>query len=216
MTDQVKRSYRSAQREQQAAATQAAILRAAREQFVAKGYAGTAVAEIAAAAGVNTDTVYSAVGRKPQLMLAVIDMTLAGTDRPVEAEQRDYVQAIRAADGARAKLETYAQALARLMPQVAPLFRALGEAALSDPDCAALDETIAARRAANMRLLAEDLRSTGELRPDLSDDEVADLIWTTNAPQFFELTRARGWSPATYAARLTDLWTRVLLDEPDR
>ena len=67
-----------------------------------------------------------------------------------------------------------------------------------------------------MLLLAQDLRSTGELRADLSDAEVADLIWTTNAPQFFALTQARGWSPASYSARLADLWIRVLLADPVR
>lgn len=214
MTDQVKRRYRSPQRSQRAAATQAAILRAARDQFTAKGYAATAVADIAAAAGVNLDTVYASVGRKPQLMLGVIDMTLAGSDRPVVAEQRDYVQAVLAARGARRKLVTYADALGRVMPEVAPLFEALRQASLTDPECATLRDTIADRRAANMRRLAADLRSTGDLRSDLTDDTVADLLWTTNAPEYYALGVARGWSSETYAERLADLWIRLFLADP--
>jgi hypothetical protein len=46
---------------------------------------------------VSVDTLYEAVGRKPQLLLAVHDMELAGREAPVEAEQRDYVRQIRAA-----------------------------------------------------------------------------------------------------------------------
>lgn len=214
MTDQVKRRYQSPQRSQRAAATQAAILRAARDQFTAKGYAATAVADVAAAAGVNLDTVYASVGRKPQLMLGVIDMTLASSDHPASAEQRDYVQAVLAARGARLKLTTYAEALGRVMPKVAPLFEALGQAALTEPECATLRDTIANRRAANMRKLAADLRSTGDLRPDLTDDTVADLLWTTNAPEYYALTVARGWSPETYAERLSDLWIRLFLADP--
>ncbi len=212
VTEEVKRTYRSVRRAQQAAATQAAIVAAAREQFMTKGYAATAVADIAAAAGVNVDTVYASVGRKPTLILAVIDATLASADHPLTAEQRDYVQAVLAAPTARAKLATYAEALGRVMPKVSPLFDSLAQAALTDPECAALRDSIGARRAANMRQLAANLRSTGGLRPDLSDAEVADLLWTTNAPEYYALGVARGWSPAEYSNRLTDLWTRLLLD----
>ena len=211
VAEEVKRTYRSVRRAQQAAATQAAIVAAAREQFTTKGYAGTAVADIAADAGVNVDTVYASVGRKPTLMLAVIDATLASADHPLAVEQRDYVQAVLAAPTARAKLTTYAAALGRVMPKVAPLFDALAQAALTDPECAALRDSIGARRAANMRHLTADLRSAGGLRSDLSDAEVADLLWTTNAPEYYALAVARGWSPAQYSNRLADLWTRLLL-----
>ena len=100
------------------------------------------------------------------------------------------------------------------MPRVAPLFDALGQAALTEPDCAAVRDGIGDRRRGNMQKLAEDLRSTGELREDVTDDEVADLLWTTNAPEYYALAVARGWSPATYAERLADLWTRLLLADP--
>ncbi|MCW2739521.1 TetR family transcriptional regulator [Nocardioides sp.] len=214
MGDEVKRSYRSARRAEQAAATRSAVLLAARDHFTERGYAATAVAGIAASAGVNVDTVYRTVGRKPQLMLAVIDMALAGADQPVVAEQRDYVQAVLAAEGARAKLTTYADALGRVMPRVAPLFDSLAQAALTEPDCAAVRDGIGERRRANMLKLAEDLRATGDLRDDLTDDEVADLLWTTNAPDYYALAVARSWSPTTYAERLGDLWCRLLLADP--
>ena len=196
MPDDVKRSYRSERRSEQAATTRAAVLRAARGHFTARGYAATGVADIAAAAGVNVDTVYRTVGRKPQLMLAVIDMALAGADEPLVAEQRDYVQAVLAATGARAKLTAYAEALGRVMPRVAPLFDSLAQAALTEPDCAALRDSIGERRRSHMLKLAEDLRATGDLRDDLTDDEVADLLWTTNAPDYYALGIAMGWTPA--------------------
>ena len=211
MPDEVKRSYRSERRAEQAAATRSVVLHAARRHFTEQGYAATAVAGIAADAGVNVDTVYRAVGRKPQLMLAVIDMALAGADEPLVAEQRDYVQAVLAAEGARAKLATYADALGRVMPRVAPLFDSLAQAALTEADCAAVRDGIGERRRANMLKLAEDLRATGDLRDDLSDAEVADLLWTTNAPEYYALAVARGWTPTTYSERLADLWHRLLL-----
>jgi AcrR family transcriptional regulator len=135
--------------------------RSAREQFTTKGYAATAVTDIAATAGVNVDTIYASVGRKPTLMLAVIDMTLASADHPLAAEQRDYVQAVLAAPTARRKLTVYAAGLGRVMPKVAPLFDALAQAALTDLECAELRDSISARRAANMHHMVSDLRSTG-------------------------------------------------------
>jgi AcrR family transcriptional regulator len=213
VAEEVKRTYRSLRRAQQAAATQAAIVAAARKQFMTNGYAATAVADIAAAAGVNVDTVYASVGRKPTLMLAVIDATLASADHPLAVEQRDYVQAVLAAPTAQAKLSTYAAALGRVMPKVSPLFDALAQAALTDPECAELRDAISARRAANTRQMAADLRSAGGLRSDLSDAEVADLLWTTNAPEYYALAVACGWSPAQYSIRLADLWTRLLLGD---
>ena len=207
----VKRRYRSPRRAERAAATQRAIHLAARELFTTKGYAATAVADVASRAGVSVDTVYASVGRKPQLMQVVIDMALASSDRPATADERDYVQEVRAAPTAAAKLATYAAALGRIMPNVAPLFDALTQAALTDPECAALRASIAGRRAANMKVLAAELRATGDLRADLSDADVAHILWTTNAPEYYALV-AGTWSDERYAELLTDLWTRLLLD----
>ncbi len=65
-----------------------------------------------------------------------------------------------------------------------------------------------------MRLFAADLRSTGEVRPDLTDDDVADLVWAMNGPDFYLLMRSRGRTPEQYAAVLRDVWSRTLLQAP--
>src|ERR1019366_1438672 len=115
------RSYRSPQRCEQAVATRLSVLAAARDLLQDKGYAATTVADVARCAGVSVDTVYASVGRKPELVLAVIDTMLAGADEPVPAEQRDYVLAIGSEPTARGKIEIYAAAVARLIPRTAPL-----------------------------------------------------------------------------------------------
>ena len=54
--------------------------------------------------------------------------------------------------------------------------------------------------------------SKNELRGDLSDDQVADIIWSMNAAEYWVLlVRERSWSPDQFAQWLTDAWTRVLL-----
>ena len=209
-----KRRYDSTRRRAAAERTRAAVLAAARDLFTRHGYPGTAVADIAAAAGVSIDTMYATVGRKPQLLLAVHDMALAEGDTPVAAEQRDYVQQIRAAPTATQKLATYAAALARILPHTVPLALALAAAGQSDPACRQAYRDLTERRAANMRLLARDLRGTGELRDDLDDDTVADLIWSMNDPDYYTLILSRGHTPQQYADLVQDVWTRTLLQNP--
>ncbi len=135
----------------------------------------------------------------------------AGTCRPSSATtwSRSGRRRARAA-----KIEVYAEALGRLLPRSVPLAEALRVAALTDLDCRAVWRALSERRATNMRLFARDLRRTGELREDLSDDDVADLVWSTNSPEFYLLTISRGRTPEQYAALVADLWTRTLLTRP--
>jgi AcrR family transcriptional regulator len=74
------RTYRSPRREQAAADTRTAILDAAEELFVEHGYANTTVNQVAAAASVAPNTVYTSIGGKPQLVVALIER---GIDDPL-------------------------------------------------------------------------------------------------------------------------------------
>ncbi|WP_244963172.1 TetR/AcrR family transcriptional regulator [Nocardioides dongkuii] len=205
------RPYDARRRQAAAEATRQAVLVAAHELFSTRGYAGTSVADVARAAGVAVDTVYASVGRKPRLLLAVHDLVLGEGAVPSDVRQRAYVQRVRAAPDARTKIAVYAEAMGRLLPRTAPLLDALRSAAATDDECAAVWTELSERRAANMRLLAADLRATGELRDDFTDEEVADLVWSLNGPEYFGLVSSRGRGPEEYAALLADVLTRVLL-----
>jgi len=212
VVDPVKpRRYDSPARRRQAEATRRAVLRAARDLFTAQGYADTSVTEVARRAGVSVDTVYASVGRKPQLLLAVHDMILASADEPLPSAERDYVRQIQQATTAEDKIRRYADALAELLPRTVPLDLALREAGTTDRECRDLRESISRRRRANMRLFAGDLRSTGRLRPDLTDDQVADVVWSMNSPEFFQLLADAGYQPRQYADLVADIWGRTLL-----
>jgi AcrR family transcriptional regulator len=209
-----RRAYDASRRRAAAERTRLAIVTASRDLFAEGGYAATSVQAVAGRAGVSIDTVYASVGRKPQLLLAVHDMALAERSAPVPAEQRDYVRAVREAPTAEAKLRTYAAAMARVLPRTVPIMAALREAGATEPECAALHDELSERRATNMRLLAADLRATGELRTDLDDDQVADLVWSLNSPEWFRLVTGRGRSPEEYAGLLADILVRTLLAQP--
>jgi AcrR family transcriptional regulator len=212
VADSVKtRRYDSPARRERAEATRRAVLRAARALFTTRGYAETSVADVARRAKVSVDTVYTSVGRKPQLLLAAHDMILGSAEEPVPAEERDYVRRLREAATAEDKIRLYSEALADLLPRTVPLNLALREAGAREPGCRELRESISRRRRANMRLLAAELRDTGRLRPDLTDEQAADLVWSTNSPEYFQLLTDAGYTPEQYANLVADVWTRTLL-----
>lgn len=169
---------------------------------------------IAQAAGIALDTVYASVGKKPALFALLVESAISGVDVAIPAEERDYVQAIKAESDAARKLAIYAGALRKIQERLAPLFRVLQEAAPLDPGLGELWREIAERRAKNMILLTKDLAETGRLRRDLSIDTVRDVLWSMNSPEYFLLlVQGRGWSPAKFEEWLKDAWCRLLLEE---
>jgi AcrR family transcriptional regulator len=210
MPGPVKRRYDATTRRQAAARTRAAILDAARQLFTERGYAATPMTAIAERAGVALDTVYAAAGRKPELARLLIETAISGTDQAVPAEQRDYVQQIRAAADARTKIAIYAAAITAIAPRMAAMLAIVQQAAPDEPELAVLWAQIAERRAANMRLFVSDLAAVAPLR--LDPDGAADIVWATNATELYQLlVGQRGWSPQQYEHFLADSWQRLLL-----
>jgi AcrR family transcriptional regulator len=207
-----RRAYDSSSRQEGARATRGAILGAARKLFLQQGYAATTMPDIARSAEVALDTVYAAVGKKPALFRLLVESAISGEDEAVTAEQRDYVQAIRAEPDAANKLRIYAAALCRIHPRLAPLVTALQGAASLDSDLKALWGEISERRATNMRLFAENLALTGSLRANLSIPAAADIIWSLGSPEYYVLlVEQRGWPIAEFERWLGESWARLLL-----
>jgi AcrR family transcriptional regulator len=105
--------YNSPRRQEAAAITRQAILDAACQLFISRGYAATTVGDIAQAARVAPGTVYTSVGGKPKVLEAIAQQ---GADDPHLGELIDAIsrtkdphEAIRrAAAGTRYSAETNA------------------------------------------------------------------------------------------------------------
>jgi len=208
------RQYDNAGRQTQSEETRQRVLSAARELLVEQGYRATTIAAVAAQAGVHVDTVYALVGRKPVLLRELIEQALSGTDHAVAAQERDYVKTIRAACDPVRKLTIYAGAMRQIQARMAPLLLALRDASATEPEAEQVWREISDRRAANMRLLVQDLEAAGGLRSGLSVDEAADVIWATNSSELYVLlTVERGWAPERYERWLADAWVRLLLPD---
>ena len=86
------------------------------------------------------------------------------------------------------------------MARLAPVFVALRDAGTTDDGSAAEWTAIAERRARNMQDFAADLRLTGELRGDVSDREVADIIWSMKAPSTGRCSSSSAAGPTSASA----------------
>jgi AcrR family transcriptional regulator len=208
-----KRRYDTGKRRAGAAETRANIVDAARALFLERGFIATTMAAVAEKAGVSLDTVYASVGPKPALFRLMIELAISGQNVPISAEERGYVQAIRAAGDPADKIRIYAHAVTEIQSRLAPLFRVLQEGARSEPGLAALWSEISQRRAENMRLFVADVITGAHALPDqLTIDEAADLVWATNGPEFYLLlVEERGWPLHQFELRLTQIWSRLLL-----
>jgi AcrR family transcriptional regulator len=216
-TTRKRRPYDGTSRRKSADKTVRSILDAARKLFLQRGYIATTMPAIAQAAGIALDTVYAAVGRKPKLLGLLIEGAISGTEEPIPAEQRLYVRAIRAETDAVKKLRIYAAALCSIHPRLAPMLRILQMAVPLDAELAALWREISDRRASNMLLFAEDLLATGQVRADLSAQQIADIVWSTGSPEFYLLlVGERGWGIEAFEHWLRDTWVRLLLRDPRR
>lgn len=210
-----RRAYRSKTRQDQARRTRVAVLAAASTLFATKGYAATTMSAIASDAGVAVDTVYAAVGSKPQLLRTLIETAVSGTSGPLPPEQRAWVREIQAASTAQEKLRLYARTVRQIHDRMGPLLVVLREAAERSDELAELASTLRTRRADNMRRFAREVASTGELRPGLTVEEMADVVWAMNSAEFYSLlVRERGWTPDQYETWLADSWVRLFVSKP--
>ena len=163
-------SYNSPRRQQAAAATREAIIEAALELFACQGYARTTVAQIAEAARVAANTVYTSVGGKPQLLAAI---TESGTGDPDVAETltavaraSDPAEVIRlTAAGTRQVNERRAKAVAVLL-----------DSAQADPAAAEMLQVTVRYYRETLGTLAGRLEDLGAVQsPDLN--RATDVFW---------------------------------------
>ncbi|OBJ81801.1 TetR family transcriptional regulator [Mycobacterium gordonae] len=204
------RRYDSTQRRQQAQQNRARVLQAARQRFLAQGYAATKIAEIARDAGVSVETVYKTFATKAGVLKALFDVSVAGDDDPIPMAQREVIQKVLDAPEATRKIAIYAEHLASTMPRSAPVQLLARDGAASSADAAAVWKQIRDETLTAMKMFAADLGKTGQLRVGAA--VARDVLWTYHAPELYELlVLERGWSAARYGEFITAALTDALL-----
>ena len=206
------RAYDSSRRRVAAEQTRERILAAAREQFLAHGFTSATVADIAAAAGVATQTLYSSVGGKAELLKQVIDVAIAGDDLPVAVADRPFTAAIHAEPDGTRKVALYARHLRPTLARTADLDAVVRAAADADPAIAALSRELDAQRVIGMRMFAGHLHSSGVLRCGVTVERAADILSAHMDPRLYLwLVSYRGWSGRQYETWYTQITSAALI-----
>jgi AcrR family transcriptional regulator len=209
VTDAVKPTARA----EQARATRRRITEGARELFLERGYAATALEEVAARAGVAVQPVYFHFRNKRTILKEVMDVLAAGDDAPVPLLDRSWVQEARDEPDAGRALGIWLGSSRVIYGRVAPMLSVVRDAAGADPEAAEQWRVNQGQRYAAHRSLAEILAAKRDgLRPGMTVDEAADIIFTLASPEvYLLLTAERGWSPGQWLDWVTATVARAVL-----
>jgi AcrR family transcriptional regulator len=210
LTRNVKRRYDSSRRRAQADETRSAIVRAARDLFIAQGYGRTTIADIAGAAGVSVETIYAAFGNKATLLHKAWDITVGGDDADIVFHERPEVVAIRGEPDLAKRLTLHAAFSTKTAQRIAPFQLMVQSAAGADPAAAAMLEEMGRQRLAGMTVMATEAATTGQLA--VTVDECRDVMWSmTDGMLWHRLVTERGWTNERFAEWLGQMWVGLLL-----
>lgn len=211
------RRYTSEVRDEQARRTRRAIVTAARDLFLARGYAATTIDAIAQAAHVSRRTVFNSVGGKAVLLKLVLDWAIVGDDDPVAMADRPAVKAIQAEPDPRKALALWAQTVTGVAARVAPISEVLTAAADVDPAAAQLLAHGARDRMFGATSFVRQLAALGGLAPDITEQRAADICWALmDGHLYHRLVAERAWTTADFTQWLTDSLAATLLRAPRR
>jgi AcrR family transcriptional regulator len=158
-------------RDEYAEATWQAVITAARELFGEAGYSGTTVQQIARRARVSPATVYAQCGGKQGLLKTLMDSWTAG---PLV---REIIEACAAARTGAEKLHVLAEGYVAIIKASGDIIRIVTDAAASVPGAAEFLETANARHLEALIEIVAQIRETGDLKKDLSDEDAARIIY---------------------------------------
>lgn len=206
------RPYDSVRRREQSDQTRARILEAAERRFLDVGFTGASVASIATEADVSLRTVYLHFASKAELLRALWNLRLRGGsgDAPVGLREW-FLEAVNEPDPAR-QLELNMRNSRAVKERVGGLFAVIRGAATASEEVSELWERIGAEFYANQLAIAQSLENKQALRSDRTAAQAADILWSLNHPDYFELmTAGRGWTVEDYERWLNSLLRQQLL-----
>jgi AcrR family transcriptional regulator len=194
-------------REVAAAETRREILRAARRLFAEHGFTGTSVQRIAEESGVAVQTIYSSVGSKSALVLALGDLI------EEEADASRLNAQIAQQTDPRQLIATGVHLTRQLNERCGDILEVLFSAASADPDAAALAAEGMRRHDQGANQAARRLAALGALASGMTPARAAAVISMMTSPASWrQLTQRSGWSFTEAETWLTASLTRLLLE----
>jgi AcrR family transcriptional regulator len=209
-----KRRYDSSRRRAAADATRLEILEAARRLFLTQGYAATTMQAIADEAKVAFKTIYLVFATKGGVLSALWDLALReAPDAPPVRDLPWWREMMEEPDPAK-QLRLNARNSRRGKERVAAIAETIRGAAAADPEMATLWGRIQTSFHDNQRRVVISLNEKKALKPGLSVERAADILWTLNHPSVWQLmVGERGWSGDEYEQWFGDISIAQLLGE---
>ena len=196
-------------RERMAEQTRREIISAARRLFAERGYAATAINDIADQAGVAVQTIYARLGSKRGMLLALIDLI------DEEAEVDQLVAAVLSAATPRAALRAGIRLTRTFQERCGDIIEALFTAAGAEPELATAVAEGQRRHREGARITIEQIQRLHGLREAVPPQHAQALFaLTTNHEAWRELVRGYHLDWDTADDRLTDALSRALLARP--
>jgi AcrR family transcriptional regulator len=200
------KATRPTRREIAAAETRREILRAARQLFAARGYANTSIQQIADESGVAVQTIYSSVGSKATLVLALNDLIdeEAGVAELAVEVSRETKPAAMIAKGVHLTRE--------LNERCGDIIHVLLSAQPSEPDAAAALADGMRRHDQGANQIATKIAALGALQRNLTPERAAAVFSMMTSPASWQqLTQTAEWSYDDAETWLTASLTQLLL-----
>lgn len=199
-------------RAEQVQQTRHRILVAAEALFLSKGYAAATLQAVAVEAGVAVETVYSRFSNKTNLLSAILEKSLVGTDADRDILEQPEMDEIRRSSDQRDQLRLLAAYSRAILERTDVAHRILRSAAPVDSAAAQLQQRDNLRRVKGQRVYIDMLLANGTLRKGLTPEEAADSYSALASPETFAfLVGERGWAGARFEQWLAETLTDALL-----
>lgn len=204
------RSYSSATREAQSAATRARIVDAAGRLFIRDGFAATPIRAIASLAGVSVQSV-SLAGPKASLLIAAFERSFAGDEGGHKLSDRPAMAEILAEPDTSRLIDRYVSFIAAANERSAGIVVAMRAAADADPAARVAASELEGRRRAEMSDGAALLVARGLVDPDDAPAAADVLGFLTEPHSFVYFVVESGWSRPQYEAWLGSSIRRLVV-----
>ena len=186
--------------------TRADILHTARRLFAERGYAATSVNDIAEEASVAVQTIYTRLGSKRGIVMALLEVIDEEAGVPAAAA------AIASAGTPADALRTQTRLTRDLQERCGDIVGALFAAAASEPDVEQVVAEGLRRHRHGARVTIDRIADLAGLRPDLpADHAIALLSAATTHDAWYELVHAHKLSWDEAERMLNEALTRAIL-----
>jgi AcrR family transcriptional regulator len=199
-------NYHSPRRAEAAAATREAIVRSARELFLDRGYDAVTVTEIAKAARVAVQTVYTSTGGKADILREILAPAIH------DASVEETLSAVAETDDPRAIIEFTGRGTRLAHERHWNVLSGLLYQCRAEPAAAAVLEAGNAQYLAALRTIGNRLIELNAPRVELDDADVLDLLWFhLGQGAWLTLVGERGWTFDRAQSWLTEAAQQALL-----